>query len=230
MIISIGGFCCPQVYCVGGNMVSEEELAVVIKGWTKANKKTRETLCKNVQKVSFSAGETMLKKTDVAFFCVRKGYVNVFLGSENGDEVFLYRVSKEECCSVSEELTYVFPTTTELLVLAPGAYETAMQLPNVAAFFWQTENKQNARVLAQMYTVLFYGVEKRLADFLLAISARNKGKAIPYTHEQIAKFIGTSREVVTRKLKALEEERIVLLARGRVNILNREELKKRSKE
>lgn len=208
-------------------MVSEEELAAVIGGWTKVNKKTRELLCKNTRKVAFSAGEELIQKGDVAFFFVKKGNVDVYIGSENGDEVFLYRVSKEEGCAVSEELAYEFPTAAEMFVLDSVGYETALQSATVASFFLRTERKQKEKVFAQVNAVLFTGVEKRLADFLLLTSARNKGKPIAYTHEQIARFIGTSREVVTRKLKTFAEEGSVSLSRGKVIVLNREELRKK---
>lgn len=208
-------------------MVVEEDLAAIFGGWNKVNKKTRETLCKNARKVSFAAGEVLLKKDGIAFFIVKKGGVNVFSGSENGDEFFLYHIFKEEGCSVIEELTYVFPSPTELFVIDKQAYEAAEQSATVSAFFLRTERRQEEKMLSQINMVMFTSVEKRLADLLLTVSARTKGRAVTYTHEQIAKFIGTSREVVTRKLKALEEEGLVTLARGRVIIGNREELKKK---
>ena len=46
------------------------------------------------------------------------------------------------------------------------------------------------------------------------------------THEQIAKLMGTAREVVTRMLKYFSTENYVELTRGKVTILNKKALEK----
>ena len=46
------------------------------------------------------------------------------------------------------------------------------------------------------------------------------------THEQIAKLMGTAREVVTRMLKYFSTEGYVELMRGKVKILNKKALEK----
>lgn len=208
------------------HMISEEELLSALPFADKINKKMREVLLKSFRKVVFPAGERLFTKEEIAFFIVRKGTVQVFTGSENGEEFFLYRIGKEDGCTVSEDLIYYFPAQTELLLLSAEGFETALTSAQCAAFFMQSAMKQEEKTLNRINAVMFAGIDKRLSDFLLS-ATRNKGKSIFYTHEQIARFIGTSREVVTRKLKALEEEGLVEVSRGRVTVLNREELKKR---
>ena len=44
------------------------------------------------------------------------------------------------------------------------------------------------------------------------------------THEQIARHIGSSREVVTRMLKQFADKGIVALGRGTVTVLDYDEL------
>ena len=45
------------------------------------------------------------------------------------------------------------------------------------------------------------------------------------THEEIARLIGSAREVVSKVLKYLSEEGIVELGRGKVRILAKEKLR-----
>ncbi len=59
---------------------------------------------------------------------------------------------------------------------------------------------------------------------------RLRGKEkIKITHEQLAKYIGSAREVVSRMLKYFEQEGIVSLGRGSVEILDKDKLIKIAK-
>ncbi len=44
------------------------------------------------------------------------------------------------------------------------------------------------------------------------------------THEQIAKYLGTAREVVSRMLKYFSKEGYVSLSRGGITILDKDQL------
>lgn len=67
-------------------------------------------------------------------------------------------------------------------------------------------------------------VDKRLIKYLYEKSL--KGKILRLTHEDIAKDIGTVREVVSRLLKNLERDEIIQLGRGEIIIKDMERLKK----
>ena len=69
-------------------------------------------------------------------------------------------------------------------------------------------------------------MDKRLAIFLLDESNRLGSDNIELTHEQIAKYIGSAREVVSRTLKYFSNEKIVENSRKGVRIINKELLKK----
>jgi CRP/FNR family transcriptional regulator len=64
--------------------------------------------------------------------------------------------------------------------------------------------------------------ERRLATFLYSHSAMNP--VITATHETLAVEVGTAREVISRHLKAMENQNIVRLSRGHVTILDRNAL------
>ncbi|PWM99611.1 MAG: Crp/Fnr family transcriptional regulator, partial [Massilioclostridium sp.] len=49
--------------------------------------------------------------------------------------------------------------------------------------------------------------------------------ALKITHEQIAKYMGSAREVVSRMLKYFEGEGIVALSRGGIQVLDKKKLK-----
>jgi CRP/FNR family transcriptional regulator len=72
--------------------------------------------------------------------------------------------------------------------------------------------------------ILFMSFDRRLAMFLLEESAISGGDTLTTTHEEIAKNMGTAREVVTRMLRYFQSEGLVRLSRGEVRILNRKGL------
>ena len=77
-----------------------------------------------------------------------------------------------------------------------------------------------------MQQILFMSIDKRLAIFLSEEIKNNKSLELKITHEQIAKYMATAREVVTRMLKYFSQEGIVELSRGKITIINETKLKK----
>jgi len=56
-------------------------------------------------------------------------------------------------------------------------------------------------------------MDKRLAIFLLDEAAKTGSDSIKLTHEQIAKYMGSAREVVSRMLKYFTAEGIIEASR-----------------
>ena len=66
--------------------------------------------------------------------------------------------------------------------------------------------------------------DKRLAEFLLEESRLEGTDSLKLTHEKIANHLGTAREVVTRMLRYFQNEGMVTLTRGSVDIIDRKRL------
>ena len=77
-----------------------------------------------------------------------------------------------------------------------------------------------------MQQILFMRMDKRLAIFLSDESARTGKDTIELTHGQIAKYMGSAREVVSRMLKYFASEGIVEVSRGGVTILDKKGLRR----
>ena len=72
--------------------------------------------------------------------------------------------------------------------------------------------------------ILFYGLEQRLAIFLVSEYERRGDAHINITHDSIAKYIGTSRERVTKTLKKMCDKNIIRKTKGCIEIINVENL------
>ena len=67
--------------------------------------------------------------------------------------------------------------------------------------------------------------DKRLAIFLIDEATKNNSNTIYLTHEQIAKYMGSAREVVSRMLKYFANEGWVQLSRGSITLMNKKYLR-----
>ena len=98
--------------------------------------------------------------------------------------------------------------------------------PQIKIFALETAVSRFSDVMWVMQQILFMSMDKRLAIFLLDETERTKSNTVTLTHEQIARYIGSAREVVSRTLKYFAAEGIVEPMRGGVKIKDRTKLEK----
>lgn len=166
---------------------------------------------------------------------VLSGELRVYLNSDSGKEITLYRLAPNELCVLSAncilkninfEVYIDTETTSELLVIPANTIGKIMSnnifLEN---FTYKLLAERFSDVMWAMQQILFMSFDKRLAIFLLDEINKQHTNCINLTHEQIAKYIGSAREVVTRMLKYFSQENIVKLSRGEIFIINKEKLK-----
>ena len=97
---------------------------------------------------------------------------------------------------------------------------------HLEAITYKLATKRLCTVTWAMQQMMFTSFDKRLAEFLLNESNTTNSDEINMTHEQIAKLMGSAREVVTRMLKYFSTEGYVELTRGKVKIINKQALEK----
>ena len=76
-----------------------------------------------------------------------------------------------------------------------------------------------------MEQIMWKSLDKRLAAFLLEESSLEESNLLKITHEQIANHLGTAREVVTRMLRYFQNEGMVALTRGTIELIDGIKLK-----
>lgn len=167
---------------------------------------------------------------------VKQGGLRVCTLSEDGRDVTLYRVFPGEVevltatCALKNVTYQVFVEADE---------DTELLLTDSAAFGQVAEGNIYARCAAyeraagrlsdmlwSLQQILFLSADKRLARFLLDESANLRSDELKLTQEQIARYMGSAREVVTRLLKYFSEAGMVRPGRGTVTITDREKLQR----
>jgi CRP/FNR family transcriptional regulator len=156
--------------------------------------------------------------------------------SEEGKEITLYRLFPGDICILSascvlEMLTfdvYIDSEEDSECVVVGGCIIEQLSQKNkdVKIFVLETALSRFSDVMWVMEQILFMSMDKRLAIFLLDEAAKAEGSAIKLTHEQIAKYMGSAREVVTRMLKYFVSEGLVSYSRSEgIKILNKQALR-----
>ena len=74
-------------------------------------------------------------------------------------------------------------------------------------------------VLALMEETVFESLDTRLICLLARLSRETKNDTLQVTHRELARELGSSREVISRLLKALEKQGCIKLGRGVIQIL-----------
>ena len=166
---------------------------------------------------------------------VLSGELRVYMLSEEGREVTLYRMNGGDVCVLSAscalraitfEVRIDAASDCELCVIKPAIFDQ-VQRENiyVEAFAYRVVTERFSDVMWAMQQILFMSFDKRLAVFLLDEVARTGGDQVRLTQEEIARYLGGARESVTRMLKYFQHEGLVSLTRGGVNVLNRKGLR-----
>lgn len=101
----------------------------------------------------------------------------------------------------------------------------AERSPDMKIFALETVVSRFSDVMWVMQQILFMSMDKRLAIFLADESARTGADTIALTHEQIARYMGSAREVVSRMLKYFANEGIVEVSRKGIKILDKARLR-----
>ena len=115
---------------------------------------------------------------------------------------------------------------TECFVISGPAFAAVSERnPAVRIFALETAVSRFSDVMWVMQQILFMSMDRRLAIFLSDESARTGLDTITLTHGQIARYMGSAREVVSRMLKYFAGEGIVEVSRGGVTILDKKRLR-----
>ena len=167
---------------------------------------------------------------------VAKGQLRVYIVSEEGREVTLYRLHQGDLCVLSASClmdAIVFDvmieavTETELVLLpSPVLHPIMDENPMVELALYKTVVENFSEVMWTMQQILFMGADKRVAHFLWDEMAKTGEMTIRLTHDEVARFIDSAREVVTKVLKYFVEEGAVALSRGKIEIVDKAKLRK----
>ncbi len=205
--------------------------------WNEIPESDREFICQNSFALTYSKGTNIHDGNGCSgVIFVRSGSLRLYMMSESGKDITLYRLHKGDMCMLSascvlQTITFdVFVDAeedSECYVISGSAFaDISARNPQIKIFALETAVSRFSDVMWVMQQILFMSMDKRLAIFLTDEAARTNSDTIALTHEQIARYIGSAREVVSRMMKYFASEGIIEVSRGGIKILDKKRLRK----
>lgn len=188
-------------------------------------------------KSSFKQGDIIMNRERECngLVVVKSGQLRAFVELENGKEITLYRLLSRDICILTASCVLkniTFEVTLEV--------EKDSEVCFIPALTWKKLAEENAAVkefsadlIAERFSEVMWVMEQmvsknmgqRIAAFLLEQSVLEDSQTLSMTHDTIAKNIGTAREVVSRSLKYLENDGLLKLSRGQIELTDMKRLR-----
>ncbi len=198
--------------------------------WKDLTPAQRQVLSASVTSRSLPAGAVIHRGNldCTGLLLVQSGQLRAYILSDEGREITIYRLIERDVClfsascilhSIQFDVSIEAEKDTLVWVIPPDVYQSLMEESAAAANYTNAlMSSRFSEVMWLMEQILWKRVDQRLADFLLQESALEGTTSLPITHEKIANHLGSAREVVTRMLRYFQDEGLVHLSRGRVEL------------
>lgn len=205
--------------------------------WSKLSDVEKELIEQTTYIETYNKGMLMHRTEDSCkgLMTVLTGQLRTYILSEEGREVTLFRVNAEEVCVLSASClmdTITFDVLieatedTEVLVLPTTTLnQIVQQNPYMELFLYKSATEKFSDVMWTMQQILFLKIDQRVAQFLWDEMIQKNDMTLSITHDEIARYIGSAREVVTKVLKYMVKEGALELKRGTITILDKELLR-----
>lgn len=200
--------------------------------WDDLTAQQKEALLMQVKQVHLDAHDHLHETNEgcTGLITVKNGRLRAYMNSENGRELTLFHLSPGNHCLVTATCVYhVMPmhvqiqaeTDSDIFVMPVHVFDDlnhhVVAVQNFAATLMANRLKTVMDVLQDS---LFSRMDKRVAAYLWEQARAKNNLTIKTTHESIAQDLGTAREVVTRTLGDLHTRGVLLLSRGKVQIID----------
>jgi CRP/FNR family transcriptional regulator, cyclic AMP receptor protein len=204
----------------------------------------RRQVLQHARRRKFRRGEIVFHEGDVgdALHLIASGHVAVRATTPLGDVSTFTVLGPGEVFGEGALLAPDSRRTGTVVALEPvetrsiGADEFGTlrrEHPEVDRFLVEVLAAQVRRLSTRLQEALFVPAETRVLRRLVELSAsyrsRDGGVVIPLTQDDIASLAGTSRPTANRVLKAAEDDGVLSVRRGRIEVLEQAALEQRAR-
>lgn len=210
--------------------------------WDKLNPTQQQLLTQTIVPKTLGKGAVLHDgSADCAgLVLIKSGQLRAYILSEDGREITLYRLLDQDIClfsascvmrSVQFEIMIAAEKESEVYIIPPYIFKKVMdESAPLANYVNELMATRFSEVMWLIEQIMWKSVDKRLAGFLLEESTLENSDVLKLTHEAIANHLGTAREVVTRMLRYFQNEGLVKLTRGTVEIVDRDSMEQLAEE
>jgi len=190
----------------------------------------------SAQQIEIDNNTVIFKSGDPcgAFLILISGQIRVEITTKSGRDLLLYRMQENDTCIITTSVLlnnekYYARALTESVVKAiiinADDFHKALSLSHDFSRYVLTGYSQRMSALITLIDrIASKDINYELSNVLL--QKANNEQLVKLTQKEIAREVGTVREVISRKLSVLEGQGVVKVQRGKVTILDIDFLQK----
>ena len=158
-----------------------------------------------------------------------KGNIKVLRMDETGKEILLYYLSSNESCSMAysccvevkkSEVKAIAEDEVELIAIPHTKLdEWLCKYPSWKNYIMRSFNERFLELLKSLESIAFHKLDERLIAYLREKQRLSGSSVIKVSHYVIADELATSRVVISRLLKQLENDGKILLYRNEIKLM-----------
>ncbi len=157
-----------------------------------------------------------------------RGNIKILREDQNGNELLIYFLEAGETCTMS--LTCCMGSIKSKIRAVAEKDSTLVMIPvqHMQKWFHQNESWRNFilesyqvrfdEMLETIDNIAFMKMDERLLRYLISKSQLHDSSTINIKHQDIAEDLHTSRVVISRLLKQLENQNKIKLSRNKIEI------------
>lgn len=181
---------------------------------------------------TFDAGETLMQTGQYfrSTMLIVGGRVKLYRQGENNDEFFMYYLEAGNACALSlicaakQETSKIMAkavdNTTVLMIRIDLMDKLMQEYKSWYYFVMETYRSRFEELLVTIDSVIFKSLDERLLYYLKNQTTQLNTFQLNITHQEIANDLNSSREVISRLLKKIEQRGDLKLHRNYIEWLN----------
>ena len=180
---------------------------------------------------SFNAGDVIMRTGQYikSTALVLEGRVKIYRENQEGGEFLMYYLGPGQACAVSmicalqshtSEIMAVAEEDSEVLMIPVQLMDDMMnKYKTWYQFVIQTYRNRFDEILSVVDNIAFRNMDERLEFYLKRYVEKTGKKSVEISHQQIADDLNSSREVISRLLKKMEQRNLVKLHRNMIELV-----------
>lgn len=190
-----------------------------------------ELLEKEAVQRSFNAGDVIMRTGQYikSTVLVLEGRIKIYRENQDGGEFLMYYLQPGQACAVSlvcaiqsqtSEIQAVAEEDSEVLMIPVHLMDDMMnEYKTWYQFVIQTYRGRFDELLSVVDNIAFRNMDERLEFYLKRYMETSGKKLLEISHQQIADDLNSSREVISRLLKKMEQRNLLKLNRNMIEML-----------
>ena len=179
---------------------------------------------------TFLAGEVLMRTGQYikSTVLVLEGRIKIYRENQEGGEFLMYYLGPGQACAVSiicalqsqtSEIMAIAEEDTEVLMIPVQLMDDMMKkYRSWYQFVIMTYRSRFDEMLSVIDNIAFRNMDERLEFYLKRHTTNTGKKTIELSHQQIADDLNSSREVISRLLKKMEQRNLLKLHRNMIEM------------